>query len=125
VTHARIGADGARGGPVRARRAGTHPHYGDRDLERQQDHAQETDPTLLPAGEPGRDGSLLGVADAAAVLDRAPDPGLRGVAEAAFERKPALGVASLLNPVVHRLWHRGQVAEAARQVTSADGSRSR
>ena len=82
------------------------PDHGDRELGREQNQSLEEDPTLLPAGEPGRDGGLIGVIDATAVPDGPADARPGGIVKLVLEGKPPLRVASLLNPVVHRAWQR-------------------
>jgi hypothetical protein len=80
-----------------------HPHRGDRDLEREQDQPEAKDCALLPAGEPDGNGGLVGITNAGAALDCTPDSGLGGGVKAILEGKSPLGVASLQNPVVHRV----------------------
>lgn len=80
-----------------------HPYQSDHDLDGEQDQLEAEDCALLSACQPGGNGGLVWITHARAVLNCAPDPGLSGVIEVALEGKPPLGVASLLNPVVHRV----------------------
>ena len=80
-----------------------HPQSRDHQVGREQDQCKQKEPTLIPAGQPGCNGGLVRVVNAFAVLDRATDPGPSGVIEATLEGKPPLRVASLPDPVVHRI----------------------
>jgi hypothetical protein len=82
----------------------TQPDHGDHELKREKHQSEDEDPTLLSAGQPGCDDSLVGVIDATAVLDHPADVRPCGVVKVILEGEPPVGIASLLNHVVHRAW---------------------
>jgi hypothetical protein len=109
----------------------SYPQEGDRELEREQDQSEESNPTLFPVGQPGGDARLVGIIDALAVLDGAADARPSVVIEAILEDKPPPGIASLLNHVVHRgvapivlpAWRARPVVRWPSRTSGSDASR--